>query len=238
MNTPLLELDDIAAGYHGQRVLKGISLAVPEGEAVVIIGPNGHGKTTLLRCVSGLVPLTGGAIRLAGEAINGRAAEEIVRRGVIHIPQGDMLFPEMTVFENLQMGAYMPEAAVHADERLEQVYSILPRLAERRSQMASTLSGGERRMLALGRGMMAGGRVLLIDEPSLGLAPIAIDQIYEVIEGMRREGRTILLVEESAARAATIADHIHLLDNGHIVWQGLPAELADREELIETYLGG
>ena len=219
MNTPLLELDDIAAGYHGQRVLKGISLAVPEGEAVVIIGPNGHGKTTLLRCVSGLVPLTGGAIRLAGEAINGRAAEEIVRRGVIHIPQGDMLFPEMTVFENLQMGAYLREAAVHADERLEQVYSVLPRLAERRNQMASTLSGGERRMLALGRGLMAGGRVLLIDEPSLGLAPIAIDQIYAVSEGMRREGRTILLVEESAARATSIADQMHLLDNGHIIRQ-------------------
>jgi branched-chain amino acid transport system ATP-binding protein len=144
----------------------------------------------------------------------------------------------MTVLENLLMGAYLPAANAEAASRLDHIFRFLPLLAERRSQIASTLSGGERRMLAIGRGLMSGGRILLIDEPSLGLAPLLIDQIYEVLAELRREGRTILMVEESASRAVTIADRIHLLDNGRIIWEGPPAELAQREELIETYLGG
>ena len=238
MTAPLLELEDISAGYHGQPVLDGISLTIPEGSATVIVGPNGHGKTTLMRCISGLVPVIGGRIRFQGEDISALRADRIVQLGLVHIPQGDLLFPEMTVLENLLMGAYLPAANAEAASRLEQIYRCLPRLAERRSQIASTLSGGERRMLAIGRGLMTGGRILLIDEPSLGLAPLLIDQIYEVLAELRREGRTILVVEESASRAATIADRIHLLDNGRIIWDGPPAELAQREELIETYLGG
>ncbi len=238
MTLPLLELDGIRAGYHGRPVLNGITLQVPEGSATVILGPNGHGKSTLMRCISGLVPLSAGNIRLAGEAIGRLSADRIVELGVVHIPQGDLLFPEMTVLENLLMGAYLPAAHAEAAVRLQQVLEFLPRLAERQGQSASTLSGGERRMLAIGRGLMAGGRILLIDEPSLGLAPILIDQIYDVLARLRRDGRTILLVEESAGRAAAIADRIHLLDNGRIIWEGPPAELSQREELIETYLGG
>jgi branched-chain amino acid transport system ATP-binding protein len=238
MTAPFLELDRISAGYHGRPVLNGVSLGVSAGSVTVIIGPNGHGKTTLMRTISGLLPLFAGSIRFEGVALDGLSVERIVERGVVHIPQGDLLFPEMTVLENLQMGAYLPDAGKEAARRLEQVFEVLPRLGERRGQTASTLSGGERRMLALGRGLMTGGRILLIDEPSLGLAPILIDQVYQVLAQLKEEGRTILLVEESASRAASIADRIHLLDNGRIIWEGPPAELEQREELIETYLGG
>jgi branched-chain amino acid transport system ATP-binding protein len=230
MTAPFLELDRISAGYHGRPVLNGVSLGVSAGSVTVIIGPNGHGKTTLMRTISGLLPLFAGSIRFEGAALDGLSVERIVERGVVHIPQGDLLFPEMTVLENLQMGAYLPDAGKEAARRLEQVFEVLPRLGERRGQTDS--------VLALGRGLMTGGRILLIDEPSLGLAPILIDQVYQVLAQLKEEGRTILLVEESASRAASIADRIHLLDNGRIIWEGPPAELEHREELIETYLGG
>jgi branched-chain amino acid transport system ATP-binding protein len=149
-----------------------------------------------------------------------------------------MLFPDMTVLENLQMGAYLPAAAARVSERLDEVFALLPKLAERRSQVASTLSGGERRMVGIGRGLMAGGRLLMLDEPSLGLAPILIDQIYEVILRLRAAGRTIVLVEENVARVADKADRIHLLDNGRFVWEGAGSELMSRPEILATYLGG
>jgi branched-chain amino acid transport system ATP-binding protein len=234
----LLELDGVAAGYAGRPVIQGIALAVEAGAVTTIIGPNGHGKTTLLRAISGLVPTTAGTIRFDGAAIQGLAVDRIVGLGVVHVPQGDLLFPDMTVRDNLLMGAYLPQAAARTRESLERVHALLPRLAERQGQIASTLSGGERRMLAIGRGLMAGGRLLLLDEPSLGLAPIVIDQIYAVLRNLKDAGNTILIVEENTSRVADLADHVALLDNGRIIWRGAPAELAARPEIVETYLGG
>jgi branched-chain amino acid transport system ATP-binding protein len=179
--------------------------------------------------------VTSGEIRLDGSRIDRLRPDQIVERGVIQVPQGDLLFPAMTVHENLLMGAYANSSG--SAERLDFVFTLLPKLKERRNQTAGTLSGGERRMCGIGRGLMAGGEVLMLDEPSLGLAPIVIEQIYEVIFNLRREGRTILLVEENAERIAEHADMIHLLDNGRIAWSGLGAELMARPEIVETYLG-
>jgi branched-chain amino acid transport system ATP-binding protein len=234
----LFALDGVTAGYQGRTVLRGLSMAVPKGSFVAIIGPNGHGKTTLLRAISGLLPLDAGSISLAGQRLDRRRPDEIVAAGIVHVPQGDQLFPEMTVLENLQMGAYLPAAGARMAESLDMVFTLLPRLSERRRQVASTLSGGERRMLGIGRGLMAGGRVLMLDEPSLGLAPIVIDHIYGVIARLRATGRTILLVEENAARVIDDADHIYLLDNGEFVWNGAGVELMSRPEIVATYLGG
>jgi len=234
----VLEIDNVSAGYGNQQVLHGVSLSVAHGQMVAVLGPNGHGKTTLLRCVCGMVRATSGHIRLNGFDIAGRRIDEIVQRGIVHIPQGDMIFPQMTVIENLLMGAYLETNRATVEQRLGQVYSLLPRLRERHRQIATTLSGGERRMLAIGRGLMSGGQTLLIDEPSLGLAPLVIDQIYRVLAKLKNEGHSILLVEENASRVADEADMVHLLDDGRIVWQGQSRQLWDNAELIETYLGG
>lgn len=235
MTDMALEIVNASAGYSGRTVLDAIGLSARKGELTAIVGPNGHGKSTLLKAISGLVPVTSGEIRLDGARIDRLRPDQIVERGVIHVPQGDLLFPAMTVHENLLMGAYANKTGLA--ERLDFVFALLPKLQERRNQTAGTLSGGERRMCGIGRGLMAGGEVLMLDEPSLGLAPIVIEQIYEVIFNLRREGRTILLVEENAERIADHADMIHLLDNGRIAWSGLGAELMARPEIVETYLG-
>ncbi len=237
MPDPLLALEAVSAGYHSRNVLEGISLDVFEGELVAVIGPNGHGKSTLLRTISGLIIPRGGSIRLAGRDLGGRPPHAIVEAGIVHVPQGDLLFPDMTVIENLQMGAYLPDATRQMDRRLDEVFALLPKLAERQRQTASTLSGGERRMCGIGRGLMSGGRILMLDEPSLGLAPIVIDQIFQLIDRLKTSGRTIILVEENAARAADQADRIHLLDNGRFVWTGDGPELMNTTGLLETYLG-
>ncbi len=237
MAEPILAVSGLRAGYPGNIVLKGLDLAVPEGRITAIVGPNGHGKSTLLRAISGLVRVEAGEISLRGRRIDGRRPDQIVEDGVIQLPQGDLLFPSMTVQENLLMGAYRRAAAADVDARLGTVFDIFPKLKERRGQVAGTLSGGERRMCGIGRGLMAGGDVLMLDEPSLGLAPIVIDQIYEVIFDLRRRGQTILLVEENAQRIAEQADMIHLLDNGRFAWSGLGPDLLARPEILETYLG-
>lgn len=237
MPDPILELTGVSCGYQGRDVLHDVSMTVETGTFLAIIGPNGHGKTTLLRAVSGLLRLRAGTIRVGGQSTARLRPDEIVALGVVHVPQGDLLFPDMTVLENLQMGAYLPAAASQMQARLEEVFELFPQLRSRQHQAASTLSGGERRMTGIGRGLMTGGRVLMLDEPSLGLAPIIIDQIYAVIDRLRATGRTILLVEENAARAADKADQIHLLDNGRFVWNGAGPELMHRPEILETYLG-
>lgn len=236
--TPALVLTGITSGYAGPAVLTDVSLTVGRGQLITVVGPNGHGKTTLLKTISGLVRLRGGSIALEGEPLAGLAPDVIAARGVAHVPQGDLLFPQMSVEENLLMGAYAERAKNVITARLDEVFVRLPKLAERRKQIASTLSGGERRMVGIGRGLMMGGRVLLIDEPSLGLAPLIIEQIYRVIADLKASGRSILLVEENPARVVDLADSIHLLDNGAIVWSGPPAELMARDELLATYLGG
>jgi branched-chain amino acid transport system ATP-binding protein len=233
----MLEIEDLSAGYGNQRVLHGVSLSLGDGQLVSVLGPNGHGKTTLLRCISGIVHPAIGHIRFDREEIGGLRIDEIVRRGVVHIPQGDLIFPQMSVLENLLMGTYLQPNRATIKQRLDQVYSLLPRLRERQHQIANTLSGGERRMLAIGRGLMIGGKTLLIDEPSLGLAPLVIDQIYEVLANLKAQGRSILLVEENASRVADVADVTYLLDDGRIVWHGLAQQMWDNAELIETYLG-
>lgn len=233
-----LEIENLTAGYLGRDVLRGVSLQVPERGLTAIIGPNGHGKTTLLRAVSGLVPRSGGRITLQGRALQGLRPDQRVAAGIVQVPQGDLVFAEMTVLDNLLMGAYLPAAARGAKARLEEVYALLPKLAERRHQIASTLSGGERRMLGIGRGLMADGRIILLDEPSLGLAPIVIEQIYGLIADLKASGRTLVVVEENAARVVELADSIHLLDDGRFVWSGAGAELMARPEILETYFGG
>jgi len=238
MSNALLQLEDVTSGYEGLEILKEISLQIHQNSVVTIIGPNGHGKTTLLRTISGLTQLMSGTIRFDGKNLMGLRVDQIVSLGIVHIPQGDLIFPDMTVRDNLLMGAYLPEANTHSGRRLDQIFEMLPILSERSNQIASTLSGGERRMLGIGRGLMTGGRILLIDEPSLGLAPIVIDDIYKVIAGLKKEGRTILIVEENASRAADLSDVMYLLDNGRFVWQGHPDEIDQNQEILETYLGG
>ena len=238
MADALLSIQGVFAGYEGQSVLNDISFDVPEGSLITLLGPNGHGKTTVLRCISGLVKPTKGQIEFDGKRIDGMEAERIVARGVVMIPQGDMLFPEMSVYDNLRMGAYLKQANAAFEQNVEEIYTLLPRLKERTSQMARTLSGGERRMLAIGRGLLAGGRILMLDEPSLGLAPIVIDQVYEIIKDLKAQGRTILLVEENASRIIDLAERIHLVDTGTIVWDGGGKELQSNPQVLETYLGG
>lgn len=235
---PLLSVTDLASGYKGRDVLHGLSFDVPEGALITLIGPNGHGKSTLLRTISGLLKPRSGDIRVGERSIAGLPAEQITALGIVQVPQGDLLFPEMTVHENLLMGAYLERDRRVVEERLAEVHAILPKLKERAHQTASTLSGGERRMVGIGRGLMSGGRLLMLDEPSLGLAPIIIDQIYEVIASLKATGRTILLVEENPMRVVDLSERVHLLDNGHIVWSGGGQELTERSELLETYLGG
>lgn len=234
---PVLSLTNVVSGYRELDVLRGISFDVAAGDFVTVVGPNGHGKSTLLKTISGLVPLKSGTIRVNGSPAPAKP-EAIAGLGVAHVPQGDMLFPEMSVLENLLMGAYLTRDKSLIDQRLNEVYALLPKLADRRHQVASSLSGGERRMVGIGRGLMMGGEILLIDEPSLGLAPLIIEQIYGVIAELSKSGRTILLVEENPARVADLANHLHLLDDGVIVWSGPPAELLARDELLATYLGG
>ncbi|KQT63966.1 MULTISPECIES: ABC transporter ATP-binding protein [unclassified Aureimonas] len=234
---PVLSLHGLVSGYGELEVVKGVSLDVGKGEFVTVVGPNGHGKSTLLKTISGLVPARRGEIRIDGQRVEGRP-HAVAALGIAHVPQGDLLFSEMSVLENLLMGAYLAPGKAETARRLEEVYALLPKLADRRHQIASTLSGGERRMVGIGRGLMMGGRVLLLDEPSLGLAPLIIEQIYAVIAELSRAGRTILLVEENPARVADLADRLHLLDDGRIVWSGPPAELLARDELLATYLGG
>lgn len=233
----MLEVTEVHAGYAGSGVLHGVSLRVADGEGVVILGPNGHGKTTLLRTISGLIHPTKGSIKFDGEDITRRRADQIAAAGIVHIPQGDLLFPEMTVAENLLMGAYVKDAWSVRESKLAEVYELFPALADRKGQLARSLSGGERRMLALGRGLMARARILLVDEPSLGLAPVATERIYESIRAIKGGGMSILLVDENANHVAGLADRVYLLESGQLVREGPAEQLLKDEALLAAYLG-
>ena len=233
----MLAVTEIHAGYAGSVVLHGVSLQVSDGEGVVILGPNGHGKTTLLRALSGLIHPIKGSIEFEGKDITRRRADEIAAAGIVHIPQGDLLFPEMTVAENLLMGAYVKDAWSTRESKPADVYELFPALAERKGQLARSLSGGERRMLALGRGLMARARILLVDEPSLGLAPVATERIYESIRAIKGRGMSILLVDENANHVAGLADRVYLLESGQLVREGPAEQLLKDEALLAAYLG-
>jgi branched-chain amino acid transport system ATP-binding protein len=234
----LLELQDVHVHYGGIHALKGISIVVEEGAIVTLVGANGAGKSTTLRAVSGLIQPSGGSIRFRGKPLQGMKAHQIVRAGISHVPEGRIVFANLTVLENLEMGAYLRKdrAGIAAD--LKKVFTRFPRLEERRRQSAGTLSGGEQQMLAIGRALMARPAVLLMDEPSLGLAPILVREIFSVIREIRSEGTTIVLVEQNARMALAAADFGYVLETGSIRMSDKAQALLDSPFVQEAYLGG
>jgi branched-chain amino acid transport system ATP-binding protein len=235
----LLELTDVHVHYGKVEALKGVSLTVDEGEIVTLIGGNGAGKSTTLKTISGLRPVTSGSIRFRGESIVGVAAHRLVERGLSQAPEGRGIFPGMTVMENLEMGAYARKgdrSGIRAE--LERVFELFPRLAERRTQTGGTLSGGEQQMLAIGRALMAGPKVLLLDEPSMGLAPKLVAQIFDIVTEINRQGTTILLVEQNAAQALRRAHRAYVLETGRIVRSDTASALLDDDSVRAAYLGG
>ncbi len=234
----LLEVDGLVARYGRITALDGISLTVDEGEIVTLIGANGAGKTTTLRAISGLVRPAAGAIRFAGRDTSKLAPNDVVRAGISHAPEGRHVFPRMTVRENLELGAYTRSVTSEIAEDLERVLGIFPRLKERYTQKAGTMSGGEQQMLAIARALMSRPRVLLLDEPSLGLSPKLVQTIFEVIRDINRRGTTILLIEQNARQALAVASRGYVLEVGRIAHAGAAAELAASEAVRAAYLGG
>ena len=235
--SPLLAVQGLSSGYRHLKVLHDVDLEVVSGSVTAIIGPNGHGKSTLLKAIAGLLPTWAGSVRFDGAALPPAAAER-ARAGLILVPQGDQLFMSMTVEENLMMGAFARADGPGIRRTLEEVYGLFPRLLERRGQRANSLSGGERRMVGIGRGMMAAGKLMMIDEPSLGLAPLLIEQIYDALALLAKAGRSILVVEENPSRVAKVASAFHLMDGGVFAWSGSSAELSQSANVVKTYLGG
>ncbi len=232
----MLEVEELHVYYGEIHALKGVTLRVGKGEIVALLGNNGAGKTTTLRTVSGLLPARRGSVRLEGQSLLGVAPHEVVLRGVAHVPEGRRIFNRLTVLENLEMGAYARSDGGIAQD-LERVFALFPRLKERRTQVAGTLSGGEQQMLAIGRALMAAPRLLLLDEPSMGLAPVLVEQIFETIQGINRQGTTILLVEQNAAMALSIAHRGYVLETGSIVLSGTAEDLQENPEVRRAYLG-
>ena len=232
----ILKIDDINVFYGSIHAIKGISLEVNEGEIVTLIGANGAGKTTTLHTVSGLLRPRTGSIQFCGEDITRIPAHKLVERGLAHCPEGRRVFLQMTVQENLDMGAYIRRDDFSAS--LEEVYELFPRLKERRKQVAGTLSGGEQQMLAMGRALMSKPKLLMLDEPSMGLAPILVEQIFDIIKNLHAVGTTILLVEQNAQAALSIADRAYVLETGKITLSGTGAELSKSDEVRKAYLGG
>jgi branched-chain amino acid transport system ATP-binding protein len=232
----VLRVDSLDVAYGEIQALRGVALQVGRGEVVTILGNNGAGKTTTLKTISGLLRPTAGSIVLEDEPLVGVPAHAIVARGVAHVPEGRRIFNRLTVRENLTMGAYLrSDAGIAAD--LDRVFALFPRLAERVTQVAGTLSGGEQQMLAIGRALMANPRVLLLDEPSMGLAPVLVEQIFDKIADINRQGMTILLVEQNAAMALSIAHRGYVLETGSIALEGTAAQLSDNADVRRAYLG-
>jgi len=234
---PLLAVERLAVTYGDVQVLWDVSLDVAEGELVAVIGSNGAGKTTLLNTVAGLLRPLGGAIRLAGEPVQTLPAHARPDRGVALVPEGGQLFPHMTVRENLEVGAYRAGARPRLADNLERAWTLFPRLRERQRQLAGTLSGGERQMLAVARALMAAPRLLMLDEPSLGLAPVVVDQIFAALAELRRAGLTLLLVEQNVQQALELADRAYVLESGHLVRSGPAATLLADPEIRQHFIG-
>ena len=233
----MLALDGVAAGYGDVLAVRSISLEVAPGECVALIGANGAGKTTTLRAIAGLLPLRGGRILFEGRSLAGLTPREIVALGLAHVPEGRQVFASLTVLENLEMGARTPAARAARRETLDEVFALFPRLKERAPQAAGTLSGGEQQMLAIGRALMARPRLLLLDEPSLGLAPIAVRSIMEIVATVNRRGTTILLVEQNVRRALALCGRGYVVENGVVALAGSREELLRSDHVRQAYLG-
>jgi branched-chain amino acid transport system ATP-binding protein len=233
----VLTLRDVAAGYGTFQALFGVSLEVQAGEAVAVIGPNGAGKTTLLRVISKLIEVSAGEILLEGASLNPVPAHRVIELGVAHVPENRRLFPRLSVEDNLRIGAYTPAARARFADRLAYVFELFPRLEERRTQLAGTLSGGEQQMCAIGRGLMSGPKLLLLDEPSAGLAPVIVQQLFEMVGRIRAEGFTVLIVEQNIRQVLQVVDRAYLLETGQIKLSGTAADLLASDDIRRAYIG-
>lgn len=235
--TPLLSVEKLSAGYGKVQILREISLSIAPGTVTALIGPNGSGKTTLMKTIAGMIPASAGRIVFDGRDILSLPSYERVERGIALVPEGRLIFARLSVEQNLRLGALVPHARAKADSTLAEIYGRFPRLAERKSQVAGSMSGGEQQMLALGRGLMSQPRLVLLDEPTLGLAPIMVARVFEVIADLRKAGFTILLSEQNSHLALGACDYAYLIENGAIHLQGTGNELAGNDEVQRLYMG-
>ncbi|MGM9572528.1 MAG: ABC transporter ATP-binding protein [bacterium] len=233
----MLKVENLQVYYGGIHALKGISLEVNQGEIVTLIGANGAGKSTTLRTISGLLHAKEGKVVFKGEEINNIPAHHIVARGLCHVPEGRKIFSELSVRDNLEMGAYLRKDKNGIKEDMERVFNLFPRLYERQKQMGGTLSGGEQQMLAIGRAILSKPELLLMDEPSMGLAPLLVQEIFEIIKRINKEGTTILLIEQNANMALSIADRAYVMETGNIVLQGSAKDISNNQDVRKAYLG-
>ena len=233
----MLELRGIDAGYGGFQALFDVSMTVNAGEAVAVLGANGAGKTTLLRVISGLLPASRGEMTMEGVSLRAIAPHRIVETGIAHVPESRRLFPRLSVESNLKMGGFVPEARKRFAERLDYVYGLFPRLKERRHQLAGTMSGGEQQMCAIGRALMSGPKLVLLDEPSMGLAPVVVAQVFELVRRIRAEGYTVLIVEQNVQQVLQVVDYAYLLEVGVIRSSGPAADLLGSQSLRRAYIG-
>ncbi|HVW22512.1 MAG TPA: ABC transporter ATP-binding protein [Opitutaceae bacterium] len=233
----MLSLAAVSAGYGSFQALFGVSLDVTAGEAVGVIGPNGAGKTTLMRVISGLIPLREGTMSMDGHVIGGQPAHKIIERGIAHVPENRRLFPRLSVEENLRIGAFIPQARSRFAEQLDWVYGLFPKLKDRRTQLAGTMSGGEQQMCAIGRALMSKPKLLLLDEPSAGLAPLVVQQVFDLVHRIRAEGLTVLIVEQNVSQVLDVVDRAYLLEVGAIKLAGTAAELKNNSFIRQSYMG-
>jgi branched-chain amino acid transport system ATP-binding protein len=233
----MLELTGIDAGYGAFQALVGVSLRVDAGEAVAVIGANGAGKTTLLRVISGLLAARAGSMMMEGTDLRAIAPHKIIEQGIAHVPEGRRLFPRLTVEDNLRMGAFIPSARAKFAERLGYAYSLFPRLKERSGQLAGTMSGGEQQMCAIARTLMSGPKLVLLDEPSMGLAPVIVEQVFDLVRRIRAEGYTVLIVEQNVRQVLKVVDRAYLLEVGRIKASGSAQQLAESDEIRKAYMG-
>jgi branched-chain amino acid transport system ATP-binding protein len=235
--TPMLEVADLVTAYGKIEALKGVSLSVAGGRITCLLGPNGAGKTTLMMTIAGILQPRRGSIRLDGKELAGQSPARIVRQGVVLVPENRLVFPQMSVRENLLAGAYQRDGKAEVAADVERMYDRFPRLRERREQLAGTLSGGEQQMLAVARALMSRPRLLLMDEPSLGLAPLVVEEIFRIVAELHREGTSIFLVEQNAHMALKVAHHFYLMEQGRVTFSGTPGQLAEDEVIQRAYLG-
>lgn len=233
----MLRVENLSVAYGGVKALSGASIVVEETEIVSVMGANGAGKSSLLKAISGLLTPVSGSIIFLGKTVNGLRSSEICKKGIVLVPEGRQLFPRMKVLHNLQMGAYLPEARKYVEDSLKSIYQLFPILNERKNQLAGLLSGGEQQMLAIGRALMSKPKLLMLDEPSEGLAPIVTDQIFDILSVLGNQGTTILLVSQEVARSLELSDRAYVLENGKVVLWGKTEELMNNDKVKESFLG-